>query len=131
MLSHEEIFRRVRHAISEALNLDDEEVGRTARLAPDLGAESLDFLDIVFRIEQAFSFKIPRGELFPSREFFERYARGEHITEKGLEELRKFLALGDVAVVARDPRWPQVLENLFTVDYICRYVERKCVQLGR
>ncbi|MCB9796960.1 MAG: acyl carrier protein [Alphaproteobacteria bacterium] len=56
-----EIFEEVRGAIAEALGLDDDEVELESRLIDDLGAESLDFLDIVFRLERAFDIKIPRG----------------------------------------------------------------------
>lgn len=56
-----QIAAKVQNAIAEALGLDDDEVEADARLMEDLGAESLDFLDIVFRLERAFSVKIPRG----------------------------------------------------------------------
>jgi len=55
------IWEKVQHAVAEALGLDDDEVELDARLIDDLGAESLDFLDLVFRLERAFSIKIPRG----------------------------------------------------------------------
>lgn len=56
-----QIAAKVQNAIAEALGLDDDEVEADARLMEDLGAESLDFLDIVFRLERAFDIKIPRG----------------------------------------------------------------------
>ncbi|MCB9764395.1 MAG: acyl carrier protein [Alphaproteobacteria bacterium] len=56
-----DIYAKVRDAIAEALGLDEDEVEMDARLIDDLGAESLDFLDIVFRLERAFDIKIPRG----------------------------------------------------------------------
>jgi acyl carrier protein len=56
-----QIAAKVQNAIAEALGLDDDEVEADARLMEDLGAESLDFLDIVFRLERAFNVKIPRG----------------------------------------------------------------------
>ncbi|MCK6518487.1 phosphopantetheine-binding protein [Myxococcota bacterium] len=56
-----DVFEKVREAIAEALGLDEDEVVPEARLMDDLGAESLDFLDIVFRIERAFGIKVPRG----------------------------------------------------------------------
>ena len=55
------IFAKVQDAIAEALGLDEDEVELDAKLIDDLGAESLDFLDIVFRLERAFDIKIPRG----------------------------------------------------------------------
>ena len=65
MPSKEEVFEKVRAALVEALGVDDEEVKPEATLVGDLGAESIDFLDIVFRLEKSFDIKIPRGELFP------------------------------------------------------------------
>ena len=65
MASDEEIFEKVQETLVDALGLDDDEVTPEATLIEDLGAESIDFLDIVFRLEKAFDIKIPRGELFP------------------------------------------------------------------
>ena len=64
-MSHDEIFKKVQGVLVDALGVDDDEVTPTARLTTDLHAESIDFLDIVFRIEKAFGFKIGQGELFP------------------------------------------------------------------
>ncbi|NIP86861.1 MAG: acyl carrier protein, partial [Planctomycetales bacterium] len=65
MATKEEVFDKVQAALVDALGVDDDEVTPEATLVGDLGAESIDFLDIVFRLEKAFSIKIPRGELFP------------------------------------------------------------------
>ena len=65
MLSHEEIYDRVSGTLVEALNVDEDQITPAATLQGDLGAESIDFLDIVFRLEREFNIKIPRGELFP------------------------------------------------------------------
>jgi acyl carrier protein len=65
MPSRDEIFEKVRTALVDALGVDDDEVTSSATMVGDLGAESIDFLDIVFRLEKAFGIKIPRGELFP------------------------------------------------------------------
>ena len=65
MATQEEIFDKVRETLVDALGVDDDEVTPEATLIEDLGAESIDFLDIVFRLERNFDIKIPRGELFP------------------------------------------------------------------
>ena len=65
MPSRDEIFEKVQAALVDALGVDDDEVTPEATMVGDLGAESIDFLDIVFRLEKAFSIKIPRSELFP------------------------------------------------------------------
>ena len=66
MPSQEEIFTKVSATLVEALNVDEDEIKPTSTLQGDLGAESIDFLDIVFRLEREFGIKIPRGELFPA-----------------------------------------------------------------
>ncbi|MGA2500781.1 MAG: acyl carrier protein, partial [Tepidisphaeraceae bacterium] len=62
-MSREEVFDKVKAVLVDALSVDDEEVTPTATLRGDLGAESIDFLDIAFRLEKAFGIKIPRGEM--------------------------------------------------------------------
>lgn len=61
MIDEKEIFEKVRECIVEALGVDEEDVAPSATLFDDLGAESLDLLDIVFRLEKTFGIKIPRG----------------------------------------------------------------------
>ena len=61
MTSQEEIYTRISATLVEALNVDEDEIKPTATLQGDLGAESIDFLDIVFRLEREFGIKIPRG----------------------------------------------------------------------
>ena len=65
MATSEEIYAKVQETLVDALGVDDDEVTPEATLQGDLGAESIDFLDIVFRLEKNFNFKIPKGELFP------------------------------------------------------------------
>lgn len=65
MPSNEEVFDKVKEALVDALGVDDDEVTEDATMVGDLGAESIDFLDIVFKLEQAFDITIPRDELFP------------------------------------------------------------------
>ncbi len=67
MPTYDEIFGKVQATLVDALGVDEEEVTRGATLQGDLGAESIDFLDIVFRLERNFGIKIPRGELFPGK----------------------------------------------------------------
>ena len=59
-MSRDEVFQQVQEVLVEALGVDDEEVKTDATLMGDLGAESIDFLDIVFRLEKVFEIKIPR-----------------------------------------------------------------------
>ena len=66
MPTNEEVFEKVREALVDALGVDDDEVVPTATMVGDLGAESIDFLDIVFKLEKSFDIQIPRDELFPT-----------------------------------------------------------------
>ena len=70
MPTYDEIFDKVQTTLVDALGVDEEDVTREATLQGDLGAESIDFLDIVFRLEREFGIKIPRGELFPDEKLF-------------------------------------------------------------
>ena len=67
MPTQEAIYQKVSATLVEALNVDEDEIQPTSTLQGDLGAESIDFLDIVFRLEREFGIKIPRGELFPGQ----------------------------------------------------------------
>lgn len=62
-MQEQEIFEKVRDAIVDALCAEDMEVTAESSLFEDLGAESLDLLDIIFRLEKTFGIKIPRGNL--------------------------------------------------------------------
>ena len=71
-LSEEDIFSKVQESLVDALGVDDDEVTGDATLVGDLGAESIDFLDIVFKLEKAFGITIPREELSPEDIFDEQ-----------------------------------------------------------
>lgn len=65
MPTRDEIYAKVQTALVDALGVEEDEISPAATMVGDLGAESIDFLDIVFRLEKTFGIKIPRGELFP------------------------------------------------------------------
>src|SRR5918996_78959 len=90
MPSTEEIYSKVSATLVEALNVDEEDIKPQATLQGDLGAESIDFLDIVFRLEREFGIKIPRGELFPESIFQgdPEFVANGRVTPKGLAELK-------------------------------------------
>ncbi len=62
MATEEEVFSKVQDVLVEALGVDKEEVERDAKLKADLGAESIDYLDIAFQLEKAFTIKIEQKE---------------------------------------------------------------------
>ena len=124
-MSREEIFSRVKETMVEALGVDEDEVIGKATLTGDLGAESIDFLDIVFRLEKAFNIKIPRGELFPESILNNpSFVNDKKLTASGLAELRKRMAHADLSEFEKDPQVDRIAE-LFTVAAIVRYVEGK------
>src|ERR1700741_5442292 len=105
MPSQDEIYNKVSATLVEALNVDEEEIKPTSTLQGDLGAESIDFLDIVFRLERAFGIKIPRGELSPESIFQgdpDFVANGK-VTERGLEELRTRMPFADLSTFEKNP----------------------------
>ena len=124
-MSREEIFARVKETLIEALGVDEDEVVGEATLTGDLGAESIDFLDVVFRLEKAFNIKVPRGELFPENILTNpKFVNGKKLTAAGLAELRKRMSHADLTGFENNPHVDRIAE-LFTVDSIVRYVESK------
>jgi acyl carrier protein len=123
MLTREEIYGKVAATVVEALNVDADEVVPGARLQGDLGAESIDFLDIVFRLEREFGIQIPRAELFPESIFqgHPDFVRDGRVTDKGLAELRARMPFADLSKFEKDPELSRV-GDLFTVDMIARYI---------
>ncbi len=126
MPTQEEIYSKVSMTLVEALNVDEEDVRPTSTLQGDLGAESIDFLDIVFRLEREFGIKIPRGELFPESIFQgdPEFVNNGKVTEKGLAELRAKMPFADLSSFEKDPSVAK-LSDLFTVDLITRYIQGK------
>ena len=125
-MSRDEIFGQVQKVLVDALGVDDDEVTAEATLMGDLGAESIDFLDIVFRLEKAFGVKIPREELFPAETLMnnpELVSNGK-FTEIGLAELRDKVPHTDLSAFENDPDINK-LGDLFTVGAIVNYIETK------
>jgi acyl carrier protein len=124
--SRDEIFQEVQEVLVDALGVDDDEVKAEATLMGDLGAESIDFLDIVFRLEKAFEIKIPREELFPAESLMSNpeFVSNGKMTEKGLAELREKVPHTDISGFENDPDVNK-LGDLFTVSAIINYVETK------
>jgi acyl carrier protein len=125
MPSKDEVFDKIRAALVDALGVDEDEVTPNATLTGDLGAESIDFLDIVFRLEKAFDIKIPRGELFPESILTDpQYVADGKFTPAGLEELKKRMPFANLDEFSKKPV-AQEFGNLFTVQMIANYVESK------
>ncbi len=125
-MSRDEIFQKVQDVLVDALGLDDDEVTPEATLMGDLGAESIDFLDIVFRLEKAFGIKIPREELFPAENLMtnQDYVADGKLTEQGLAEIKKAMPHTDLSSFESDPDINK-LGDLFTVNSVVNFVEMK------
>lgn len=125
MPTKEEVFEKVREALVEALGVDDDEVTADATMVGDLGAESIDFLDIVFRLEKAFEIEIPRSELFPEDILTNaEYVQDGKVTSAGLDVLKERMPFADLSKFEENPV-VQEFGNLLTVSDLCRYVESK------
>jgi len=125
-MSRDEVFAEVQEVLVDALGLDDDEVTPDATLMGDLGAESIDFLDIVFRLEKSFGIKMPREELFPAENVLSNadFVSGGKLTEAGLGELKAKMPHTDFSSFEADPDVNKIAD-LFTVDSIVNFVELK------
>jgi acyl carrier protein len=123
-MSHDEIFKKVQGVLVDALGVDDDEVTPTARLTTDLHAESIDFLEIVFRIEKAFGFKIGQGELFPDNINDPKYVTDGVVNAAGLALLKEKMPHVDFTAFSADPKLEKVSE-VFTVDSLVKFVAYK------
>ena len=126
----DDLLKKVTGILEDALGADPDDVKPNSRLMADLGAESIDFLDIVFRLEKEFGLsKIDRNELFPESIF-----QGEAglvkdglVTPHGLSELKVKMPFADPAAIdtfAKNPKLESI-GDLFTVELICRVVALK------
>src|SRR5690242_21550289 len=115
MFASEEIYGKVVSVLVEALSVNEDDITPTAILQRDLGAESIDFLDIVFRLERNFGIKIPRGELFPENLVADpEGVAGGRLTSKGLDELKARLPYADLSKLESDPD-AVTIGDLYTV----------------
>src|SRR3972149_7874671 len=129
MSTKEEVFSKVQTALVDALGGDEGEGTPQARLVGDRGSESIDFLDIVFRLEKSFDIKIPRGELFPEDILTNaQYVQDGRVTEAGLAELRNRMPFANLDEFSKNPV-VQDFGNVLTVADMCRFIESK-VEVG-
>lgn len=126
MPSKEEIFEGVKEALVDALAVDDEDVTPDATLVGDLGAESIDILDIIYRLEKTFGIKIDQAELIPSDlinspEFKQDDGK---LTPEGVAELRKRLPHANLDAFEKNPL-VQNIATVLTVNDMCYLIESK------
>jgi acyl carrier protein len=124
-LDQEEIYEKVQAALVDALGVDEDEATPDATLVGDLGAESIDFLDIVFKLEKSFGIQIPREELSPEDILTNsQYVQDGVVTADGLAELKTRMPWADLSDFEQDPK-VQNFGNLLTVGDLCNYVGSK------
>ena len=127
-MSREEIYKKVQDVLVDALGVDEEEVTPNAVIRDDLGAESIDFLDIMFRLEKAFGIKIPRGEMIPENlQNDPNFVVDGKVTPQGLADLKSRMPHSDFSKFESDPKLDN-MSKLFTVDAIVNYIESKLNQ---
>lgn len=120
----------VRDVLCDALGADAEDVTPTARIKADLGAESIDYLDIMFRLEKKFTtpekpFKIQQGELFPENLLADSTLVVDgKVTDKGMAMLKERMPHVDFSAFEKD-RNVAALQDAFTVGSLVEFVERK------
>jgi acyl carrier protein len=129
MLTSNEIDAKIAKVLVHALGVEDADIKPGATLQGDLGAESIDFLDIVFRLEREFMIKINQDELFP-----EEFLRGDsafisegRLTDDGLAALHEHMPYADWRELERD-RQLERIDDLFTVGLVTSYVRSKLMR---
>lgn len=125
MPDRQEIEQKVTACLVDALSVDEDEVSMESSLTRDLGAESIDFLDIIFRLEKEFKIKIPRTDLIPEDlTTTPAFVKDGRLTEAGLVELQRRLPYADLTDFSRNPVVSN-LSDIFTAEMIVKYVERR------
>ncbi|MEM7622796.1 MAG: phosphopantetheine-binding protein [Planctomycetota bacterium] len=124
-MDRDEIYTKVQDVLVEALSVDEDEVSPTATVFGDLGAESIDVLDIKFQLEQTFGFKIADGEMFPEGVMQDpAYVQDGRVTDEGLTVLSERMPHFDFSSLQDDPKVERVRE-IFTVETLVRFVQGK------
>lgn len=124
-MPREEIFEKVRQALVDALSVEEDEVTDNATLTGDLQAESIDILDIAFRLEKAFGIKISQEELTPGDILQNpEYQSNGKLNPAGLAALKERIHPANWGNFEQDPDVSKVLD-VFTVGTIVSFVEQK------
>lgn len=124
-MTHDQVFSKVQEVLMDALGVDEDEVTLEAKLVGDLNAESIDFLDIVFRLEKAFGIKVEQSELFPDNVLNDpQYVVDGSVTDKGMAELRARLPHADLDAFDSS-RSVDAFSDIFTVETIVKFAQAK------
>lgn len=122
-MNKEEIFSRVKTVVTECLGVDEGEIKMESKLSADLGAESIDFLDLTFRIEREFNFRISQGDLFPTDLFkdVDGCVKDGKVTATGIDLLKSKVPFADFSEWEKNPQYSTVTDS-FTVGTLVKYV---------
>lgn len=124
-MSQDDVFEKVKEALVDALGVDDDEVTLASKISADLGAESIDYLDITFRLEKAFNIKIQRGELIPDNLLNNpEFVQNGKLTASGMVQLKQRMTHVDLTEFEKDPQIQKIMD-LFTVQTLVNYVMSK------
>ena len=124
-MTYDEVLEKVKEVLTSALAVDDDQVTPRAKLNADLGAESIDYLDITFQLEKAFKIKIPQNDLIPQNLFTDpRFVSNGVMTADGLAELHRLMPFADLSEFDKNPNINS-FRDVFTVDTLVRYVMLK------
>ena len=120
----ESVYPKVREIIADVLVIDEESVSLHSRLITDLGAESIDFLDLVFQLEKEFSIKIPRGQLEKNARGTlteAEFEKGGVLTAQGLVALKNYLSEVPADAFKAHMKINEI-PMLFTVETFCKLI---------
>lgn len=124
-MTYDDVLEKVKEVLTGALAVDDDQVTPRAKLNADLGAESIDYLDITFQLEKAFKIKIPQNDLIPQNLFTDpRFVSNGVMTADGLAELHRLMPFADLSEFDKNPNINS-FRDVFTVDTLVRYVMLK------
>lgn len=120
----ESVYPKVRTIVADVLVIDEDEISQQSRLIADLGAESIDFLDLVFQLEKEFNVKIPRGQLEKNARgdlSEDEFEKGGALTEKGMEALKNYLSEVPAEFFKSNMKVNEI-PTLFTVETFCKLI---------
>ena len=126
MMTRDEIGERVAQALVQALGVSRADITPETSLAGDLEAESIDFLDIVFRLEKEFGIEVARGELFPQELLRDpAIVSNGRFTPEGVAAIREKFGFTDLSALKVGTSVDDLMNDLLTVNLIVDYVESK------
>ncbi|TNF75530.1 MAG: acyl carrier protein [Acidobacteria bacterium] len=120
------IYPRVKVIVADVLAIDESEVEPNGSLINDYGGESIDFLDLVYRLEREFKVKIPRGQIEKEARGAledEAFAENGKLTPEGMAQLKEYLSEVP-AERFKDSMSVAAIPTLFTVETFCKLVLR-------